>query len=399
MRQLFHLALAIAAALVTTGSSAQAQCPTPDRLDGGPCCTAATPRIPQPPGFSQQSIGICWKDCDIESIVSCKAVWGGSSFTQSGLPCRVFRPSLRLLDGAGVTKWRGRMTLQYSRTWLETDGAGNDLQVWRYLANGNLRPTAAAGPAPCPVPPCAAQTNNRVRFTGYVDYVRVCGTNARQYAWMLTHACDAVDHAPGFPRGGAFHPDRSYTFVGPGASFAPSPSTSVAIGGAPIEAVRRVDSSGGVTTCEYEEGIDFVVNPVTQTCVCGGGLTPQWYIGNLLLGGFCGTSISTQGGPFLPGYMSMSIGSWIDPSTYPGLESLRYSAGGYDRVDSCAGTNQSEVYFGVTTVGGYAPTQILSTGLAGPLPATFIDQASSKRSGATIMNVPFRSDFVLNLNL
>ena len=86
--------------------------------------------------------------------------------------------------------------------------------------------------AQCPRPdrldggPCC-----NVRFTGFVDYARSCADNLYEHAWMLTHQCDQIDHAPGFPRAGVFHPDRPYTFVGPAAGFIVDPIQ-------PIEAGR-----------------------------------------------------------------------------------------------------------------------------------------------------------------
>lgn len=390
------------ALLVCLASTATAQCIRPDGLDGGPCCAAATPRYPTPPSFTQNSVMICWKDCNVEATNNCTAIWGASTFSTTG-SCKRIRQSLDLVDAAGVVKWKGRLTLQYSRTWLETDPAGIDMQVWRYLANGDLRPTSSAGSSPCPVPPCASANGGRVRFTGYRDFVVECGTNVRHNAWMLTHACDLIDHNPGFPRGGTFHPERSYTLVGPSASFAIGSPQPVEVGGSSFEAVRRVGSPGALV-CEYEEPIQFTLSPQQQLCVCGTPTaSPRWVVSDLNLAGACGTNINTPGGPFLPGFLSMEIGMWTDPTTYPGLEMLRYNAGGYDYIDPCLGVVRQEVFYGVTTNRGFPARQILNSGVGLALPLIFIDQANSVTSVAgatgTTMNVPFRSEHVLNLNL
>ena len=55
------------------------------------------------------------------------------------------------------------------------------------------------------------------------------------------------------------------------------------------------------------------------------------------------------------------------------------------------------MFFGVSTLEGYFATSINSTEAGLPLPPTFIDQANSLRAGGTIMNVPYRSDHILNL--
>jgi len=356
------------------------------------------PKYPTPPPFSQDSFFICWRNCDVDNFSNCRAVWDASFSTLGN--CKNIRQRLKLIDAAGVVKWRGVLNVQYSRTWLETDSAGNDMQVWRYLVNGDLKPTLGI-PGSCAIPPCAAQNNNKVRFTGYRDFVKTCGANVKQHAWMLTHGCDIIDHAPGFPRAGSFHPDRNYTIVGPSAGFAIGPIQPIASGGTASEAVRRVrlPAAGVVGGCEYEEQIDCGLQPQQELCVCGfPNAPPQWAVSDLGLGGACGTTVTSPGGPYLPGYLSMGIGSWIDPTKYPGIEALRFSAGGYDYFDPCDGLTRQEVFFGVTTLGGFPAASINSSGVGSPLPQTFIDQCSSKRGAATIMNTPFRSDHFLNLN-
>lgn len=385
-------------AALQAGAAAQLPC-TPDGLDGGPCCTPAQPVYPIVPSFRQGSQGICWRDCDVAALQNYKATWTASAVPFN--PCFVQRMILTLSNpSSGAVHWKGQMSLQYSRTWNEIDSSGAQLQVWRYLANGNLRPTSAAGPIPCPVPPCAPVFGNSVRFTGYVDYVQDCATGAKQYAWMLTHACDRFDHAPGFPRAGAFHPDRSYTFVGPSAGFVPGPIQPIEAGGGPFEAVRyqaRVPGTTGLV-CNFEEPIQLGINPLQQSCLCGpAAATPQWVESNLQIGGACGTSV-VSGGPFLPGFLSMGLGAWTDPTRYPGFEQLRWNAGGYGYFEPCTGVTAPEVFYGVTTVGGFQAFIIDASGVLISLPPGFIDQANSKRNGVTRMNTVYESDHILNLN-
>lgn len=395
MKRMLRTFAALLLGVVASRHSATAQC-VPDGLDGGPCCTATQPNYPFVPRFQQDTLGICWENCDPVFVSDCRAVWGTPAVAFN--PCRVQRMDLTLKSGS-VTKWKGRMLLTYSRTWLEVDAAGNELQVWRYLVNGNLNPTAAAGPFPCPVPPCAAAFG-KVRFTGYLDYVRDCFGPRRQFAWMISHQCDRIDHAPGFPRAGAFHPEHSYTFVGPAAGFIVTPLVPIEGGATALEAVRRQPRVPGVgLTCEFEEQIQGDLNPIQQFCLCGpAAATPQWSLANMLIFGACGTFFNSPGGPFLPGFLSQGIGFWTDPLTYPGEEQLRWNAGGYDYVDPCTGVAQPEVFFGVTTLFGYPARQILSGGGGGPLPPVFVDQGNSLRGGATIMNTPYESDHIVNLN-
>lgn len=384
-----------------------AQCPAPDGLDGGPCCTIATPKVPWFPKFTQSAIEICWQNCNVSMTIPYKATWTPLTIAPTaGIPCGERFVRLDLRDAAGIIVWTGTLREQYSRTWLETDPGGAPLQVWRYLVNGDMR-TLAAAVVPCPVPPCVPPIG-KARFTGYVDYATRCGAAAApyQHAWMITHACDVIDHAPGFPRAGAFHPDRAYTFVGPAAGFVPAPI--VPIEGTPgslFEAVRRrllpLPGTTLPTMCDFEEPANHILTVLNQLCLCPGLLAPmQYMIGNLTIAGACGTTVTTPGGPFLPGFVSMGIGSWTIAGTYPGVERLRWNAGNYDYTDPCPPLTRREVFFGVTTLGGYPATQLLAGGPAGPLPLTFIDQSNSLRpaSGATTMNVPYVSDHILNLN-
>ncbi len=407
LRRLLSLCLA----LLTLQLATSAQCPLPDHLDGGPCCAVAQEQLPIFPKFAQDTLNICWRDCNIDQVGVCRAVWQNVPILPgTGPNCGMRLMDLRLLDTAGILKWRGRLNLLYARTWLETNSAGVPVQVWRFLANGDLSPTPAAGPIPCPVPPCAPVHQNRVRFTGYVDYARDCSTNTFQNAWMLTHACDFIDHHPGFPRAGAFHPDRTYSFVGPAAGFAPAPLLPIeGTPGSIFEDVRRlrypVPGTTGPILCEYEERLlQFALAPQNQFCLCGLPGTQQWNFATLSLNGGCGTVITTPGTPFLPGFLSMAIGSWTVATAYPGLEDLRWNTGGYDYLDPCAPIPPvPEVFFGVTTIGGDPAVQVTSGGPGLSLPPFFIDQANSKRLaggvlGGTVMNVPYLSDHILNLN-
>lgn len=378
---------------------------SPDLLDGGPCCAPAQPQRPWPSNFSHDALGICWQGCDVEAASVCVADW--SLVATNTAPCSIARMTLKLHDpAAAVTKWQGRFRVQYARTWREVDGSGTSIQVWRYLVNGNLKRTAAAGSAPCPVPPCAAAHGGLVKYTGYIDMARPCdpitGSGSSQFAWMLTHACDGIDHQSGFPRAGTFHPDRTYSFVGPALGFVPTPLLGVESGTTADNAARRVDVSGFTPVCEYEEPADLSLAAGVGSCFCDVTvLSPQFVVSDLTLAGSCGTTLFTPGGPYLPGFVSMSVGSWTDPSTYPGVEDVRWNVAGYDH-DDCFGIVGQKVLFGVTTLGGHDAFTIPS--IAGapsePLPLTFIDQASSQEGGSAQLNVPWKkSDLFLNLNL
>ena len=409
---LWRTALASAIGLFIWGGTAVAQCPVPDGMDGGPCCAVANLGVPYFPRFTQGALGICWLDCNVEQTLPYTAYWNNlKAIRIQGIPCGERRVRLDLWNAAGIA-WSGNLRLQYSRTWLEFDPSGSQLQVWRFLVNGDMSP-AASLPAPCPAPPCAAAFANKVRFTGYVDYAQNCTTGSAVYehAWMLTHACDFIDHQAFFPRAGVFHPDRSYSFVGPAAGFVPGPVQPFeGIPGFPVasasEALRRRNLMAVPATCSYEENVNVQLFAQQQFCQCGLPGTQQFLLARLNVFGSCGPSGATvTGGPFLPGYLSMGIGSWTIPGVFPGVEALRWNAGGYDYFDAgCGGLPfRQEVFFGVTTINGYPATQLLSGGPAGPLSLTFIDQSNSllppAGAGGTTMNIPYVSDHILNLNL
>ena len=395
-------ALAVASAL---SAPAQAQCPLPDNLDGGQCCETTQLQLPKFPSFTQSSLDICWLDCGLDAFTDVTVRWGVPKSNDLGT-CGPRISKVRIFDAAGGLAWRGRMNMNYSRTWFETGNNNETYQVWRFLVNGDMRPIDVLGSPPCTIPSCS-QAFNRVRFTGYVDWALECNSGKWSNAWMLTHACDRVDHAPNFPRQGMFHPGRSYTFVGPAAGFSLTLPVPGEDGSSANEAVRRIRTSSingsiGVPVCEFEEQAQHGLTPVAEYCLCGQGNSPQWQEADLTIGGACGTMITgadAASGAYFPAFLSMAIGVWTDANVYPGVEGLRFNLGDYNDMDGCTGITEHEFAFGVTTIGGYSANQISVNGVGGALEPIFIDQVNSLgRNGAAILNVPFRSSRVINLN-
>ena len=383
---------------------ASAQCPQPDSLDGGPCCGRAKITLPKFPGFKQESLSLCWLDCDLDKQANVTVRWSPPT-TGSTMPSNDYSSILRMRDSAGNMIWRGKMRLTYSRTWEEREPVNQGkYQVWRFLVNGDLRHTNAAGAPPCPVPSCASAHQRRVRHTGYVDWAFDCNTQKWSNSWMLTHACDKFEHIGGFPRGGGYHPDRSFSFVGPAAGFVPSALTPIEKGMETIEAVRRLVRPfspffGSTTASQFEEVVTFQIAPQQQPqCACSPvGKTGQFAVADLLINGVCGTNV-TSGGQWLPGFVSMGIGVWTDPNVYPGTEIVRWNMGEYSYYEPCTQTTRTEIFHGATTFRGYEAYSLLSSGPSIPLPLTFIDQSNALRAGGTSNNIPFISDHVLNLN-
>lgn len=410
MLRFLNRVLACLVPLFIWSAPVSAQCPQPDGLDGGPCCTVANPQIPTFPRFDQDALEICWRNCAIDAVITYRASWKNINVNQPGVPqpCGERDVRLELRDAAAVLQWTGDFRRQYSRTWMETDPSGFPIQVWRFLVNGDMRPINPL--IPCPVPPCVPAHGNRARFTGYIDYARNCALAPAfyQHAWMVSHVCDFVDHHAGFPRAGAFHPDRAYSFVGPAAGFVPAPVGPAEPAAAGMfEALRRrnLPPLGTVlpTTCDFEERLTYTFSPQNQFCLCAPpGANPQWQQSGLSITGACGSTVTTPGVPFLPGYLSMNVGTWTIGGMFPGVESLRWNVGGYDYGDPCVPQLRQEVFYGVTTFGGYPANQLLSTGVGAALPPIFLDQSNSvvpPAGLATIMNVPYVSDHFIMLNL
>lgn len=390
--------LALALLAFPFARSADAQCGTPDNLDVGfPCGGAQLARTEQP--FTQQALGICWQNCGLAAQATYMARWTGvtPSVGSGALNCGWYDAGLRIYDLGGNVQWGGRLALTYSRTWMEVAPSGAPMQVWRYLANGDLRATNPLA-FPCGTPSCAASFANRVRFTGYIDYANECGTAITERAWMLTHACDAIDHEPGFPRSGVFHPGRNYTFVGPDAGFVVGVGAGIEVGASVVESMRQMDVPVLPARCRNEEPI--VTGSITAgapTCLCGTGPT-NWHQGSLTVAGAWGSLLT----PFLGSdpFRSFPIGAWTNPAVFPGVEELRWNCN-EGRWTTCSSTFRQEYYFGVTTIGGFPANSFNSTTPSAPLPPTFIDQSNSVLLPANIAtrNRPYRSDHVLNLNL
>jgi hypothetical protein len=398
-KKLLSLLILAQGALVAPRS---AQCNLDDHLDGGPCCAIAPATIPSVPSFSQSLLQICWQDCAVNQVTTLTTQWSLLKILGIAPACGEERMLVDILGPGNVLLWRGPVRLVYARTWIAGGTAGTVLQVWRFLVNGDLQ--WMGGPTPCGSFPCLAANGNRARFTGYLDFAEDCGVPGNnQFAWMLTHACDAIDHHVGFPRAGTFHPDRSYTFVGPDLGFVPGPlQPTEGTPFSPFESVRsRTKTPPPVTfLCNYEEPAVHSLFPQNQLCFCGAPGSNQFLIADVRIQAACGTSLANPPvGPLLPGYVSMGIGSWTNPAAFPGVQQLRWNVAGYDTFDACTGTIVHEVFYGVTTIGGLPATQLIGGMPGAPLPPIFIDQANSERAnGTTVMNVPFNSRHIVNLN-
>jgi len=385
---------------------ALAQCPLPDNLDGPPgsCCAPTSLILPTIPDVTDDCLDICWNLCDVDGVTGHSAEFTAPvPASTATIPpiCSVYVTKLTLKDASGAVTWVGKLRMMYSRTWGEIDPTGIEHQVWRFLLNGDMKPQPAAGGSPCPVPPCASAFANRVRYTGYIDYAFNCSTGTWEFAWMLNHACDRIDHHPAYPRGGAFHPKRSYNFVGPAAGFVITSALPPEVGSTGFEAVRRIDLpyAGVVPICYFEEPIQSDLLLRLERCICGPATAPNQYAySDLRITGTCGTLVLSTS-MFPKGFLSKAIGAWTDPTVFPGEEELRWNMGGYEYGD-CTGITRPEAFFGVTTMKGWIALQITSTLPPITLPLTFVDQSNAIKFPATTstLNIAYLSDHVINLN-
>jgi len=392
--------------------AARAQCPVPDGLDGGGCYAPATATIPAFNGIEQSSLAICWRSCTLDSTSEIRARWG--RFRPAQRPpipplCSVFVSRLDILDAAGSAAWSGAMRVWYSRTWFESSNEGRDLQVRRYLVNGDLTALVAAPGLACGVPVCAASFANKIHVSGYIDVAAFCGSGLTFIAWALNHDCDMISHVAGYPRGGSFHGTLSWTFVGPAAGFVPSTGVAPEVGASASEAFRPLDLAPKVTgmppsgdICLFEERLDNAAIPAgTAFCPCPDATFENQYVQSTLDAlSNCSSSIVSGVGGFPDGFISKSIGAWTDGSLFPGEESLRINFGGYRTVEPNRPRDAFQVFYGVTTAGGFAARSVTAGGVGDELGRVFVDQGNALRypSFDPVLNFKYVSDVILNLN-
>lgn len=396
------------------------QCPMPDGFDGNNDCIGVFPTVtlPEFPPMEVESTLICWKDCSVETQVPVIARWGRlRPATKGRIPalCSVYLSRLDLVDPAsGDVAWTGAVSTFYARTWVENDGDGRQYQVWRFLTNGNMRALAAAGAAPCPVPACAASFGGRVHFFGHLDVAEECASGQRFLAFSFDHDCDEYHHRAGYARAGTFHPDRSFTFVGPSAGFVPDPvMPNPSIGLPSFGSYRNSDLVSKVTAtpprgdiCLFEEGLFQGLNQATgdEFCTCAGpGGGPAQYSKYWFGGGTASRDLVTAiEFPTPDAYkISKSIGSWTLPGTFPGVEQLRIDHALCDVEQECPQTFVgTQWFFGVRTDGGFAGSDLTRFGVGVPLDPEYVDMGNAKvyPGFATTTNVRYVSDIIIAIN-
>ena len=400
----FAAPLVALAALFVAPATGSAQC-MPDNLDSAPCCTPVNVQLPNFPSIQQSSKFICFNNCATQINQNLCVTLGAPrpALTGGAFVCGVYTINVKVTTcgGAAQTLWQGTMRAQYSRNWTESNTAGALVGVWRFLLNGDLRASAFLqgnpGWASPNVQPACYSTFNAIYVAGYVDYAVDCATGVWSAAWALNHDCDMNHHPAGSPRAGAFHPTRSWTFVGPGAGFVVDPVGALTAGGlSGGEAFRWNDWSTAPAICRAEEPNNGVFASQGNVCPCGGAGT-QYDNTLLSVAGFCGSTMRTL---LLPAVQLLQkrVGRWTNAAVFPNLRELAINMGDVDYLNSCNSATSVEFMEGVTTVGGNTAFTYAGT----PLGTQFVDLGSSNRSPTNMsrrVGVPHVTQYIANIDL
>ena len=398
--------------IVLATPPARGQCPLLDNLDGGACWTTATPALPVFPVIQTDVRNLCWLNCELENDLTANLEIGQPR--QARDPNRapapiasVYVSRYTVTDGAGTALWSGIMRMIYSRTWYESSDSAN-YQVWRFLVNGDLRATADSGPTPCLVPVCAASFNNKVHFTGYVDYARDCATGTFYCSGAVTHELDKFDHTSftGSPRSGSFHSERNYDFVWPAAGFVPETAENFSSSGFATGNLRPLDWSVLPGSSQIEVFEDRFTGGSTlhfadRICASDPSKPPSTYrIALSATTDACGIQAYSVGG--VTSLWCRALGGWTDPARFPGQESVLMVHGFLRMNDPWRPRTRDEHFRGGFTRWGFVPRSISRTGIGDGIWSDMLDLGNELRLPPNMdnsRNVKFISDLVINANI
>jgi hypothetical protein len=401
-RALPVFALASLLALALSAPRALAQC-GPDGLDGGPCCQPAGVMLPQFPPMSQGVRFICFDNCQTVTNVSYCVNLGQPIPYQAGgaIVCGVYRIRVTVKSCASnTTLWNGSVLAHYSRNWQESSVPGAiNLNVWRFVVNGDFLPTAAVPNNPFFKPACLS-TYTRVYFTGYFDYAFDCFTGQWQVAWAVDHECDGIHHAPGTSRpapAAGLHPTTSFTFVGPDAGFVVAPASMARSNGPIVQQALRWNNWANLPAiCNFEEPAQGNFQALNDFCMCGTAAGAHEYIAtNVTAVGGCGSSVNPS---TLGIFMQKRIGRWTNPGVFPGTETLLIDFGYLNNMNGCTGASTQEWFEGAETLRGYPAFDFAGVALG----LQFEDLGSANKSAtlpAVHIGAPHVTYYLLNFNL
>jgi len=399
--------LVFLAAAALAPDTARAQCVN-DGFDTLPCCTPMSPTLPVIPAVSQSARFICFRDCNpVINQGLCVDIDPPQPVNAGGIVCGLYtiKFKIKVCGGAQPILWQGNLRAHYSRNWQESQ-PGQPYGVWRFLLNGDLKPTAfllssAQGGNPNAVPVCRSSFGNNVYVSGYIDYAYECGTiNPWVAAWNLNHECDTLHHQFGDPRpapAAGLHPTRSFSWLGPGAGFVVNTTTTLTPSGALLgQAIRWNDWSTLPNICRAEESATGNVMTFGPFCICtlSSGSPGQFENTAPLTNGACGSQI--QPSPVI--FACKRIGQWTTPNVFPGLEYLNFAIGELGYQNGCTGAFSSEWFEGAATLGGFTATDYSGN----PLGRVFMDLGSCNKNPGNMakrVGVPHVTQAIVNLNL
>ncbi|MBI3844175.1 MAG: hypothetical protein HY292_05990 [Planctomycetes bacterium] len=410
-RLLLSLSIAVAGAL---SAFAQPVCFGPDGLDGSTttCCTPANVNLPAFPIIqSQQSKYMCFLNCNTQLNANVCATIGPPAPAQAGgaLVCGIYtiRFTFRTCGGAATVLWSGTMRAQYSRTWVVSTVPGTvpDVQVWRFLLNGDLVPSTSLPTGnPSVFAPCMPAFGNKMHVWGYIDYAGTCIASGPTFsvAWALNHGCDSSAHGATSTRPGAFHASRSYTWVGPSAGFVIDPVNTTFSNGTAApnqDSIRKNRWTAIPSICSFREPLQISsVIPQGALCPCGAGGT-QYDRSIFRVVGQCGTNVSA-GFAFPIPFIQKRIGRWTSATAYPGLQELVLDEGYVSYQDGCTATTLTQYLQGVETIGGFLPFRAAQPPLV-PLDRQFEDLATANigpNNSALRIGSPYVTHYIINVN-
>lgn len=380
-------------------SHARAQCFGPDNLDIGNCCGPAVPNLPVFPAASVPSLGVCWNACSVAGTQDLRL----DMSPPAQVACAQYISQFTVSDTSSVPLLSGLLQMDYARTWEEIDPSGALIQVWRFVVKVDLNGVAGVPPSACVTPSCVSPVGPHTTafYYGYLDFAScnaVPGA-AWETSLVLFHNCDRFIHAPGLSdKPGVFHPGGSYALVAPHTSAQPFiPGNAFAPSG-PVfaEAMRTIDTSTPPpNVCLVEDRVVAgSMNLLGAGCVCTFSTTPKQQSLRRFDGQTaCPTATGIPAGwasvdpgfPIFPWLhmVTTSIGSWTNPSIYPGAERAWVDEGVFAVADACTG-DWAEIRYGATTRGGWTVNHPVLIGsftdmadnytapLFGPYPAPLI---------------------------
>lgn len=216
IKKLTSLAFLLTASAFTSTAIAQNCISGDDGLFNGSCCEFVSPDIPDFPSWSSQAL---WT-----SIQSCSPELRGRARIEISEPEFVtcdtarYRSAFAVDFGFGrVVEWEGRLVGKYARTFRFLKSTNENVQVWRFIINGDYRISSINfTPTDGQVPP-SVQLFDRVHFVGHIDYAcRAQG--GYDIALSLQHLPGCVAHGALSDRpatGPLSHPDRNYYLIAP----------------------------------------------------------------------------------------------------------------------------------------------------------------------------------------